>query len=1137
MRTPQQPDPPSSGSARPGRSSVVPLHPAAGDHVPTVIGKGAEIGPAAAFALARGEVLAHFEVVGPLGTGGMASVFKARDLTLGREVALKILPPDSAADPSAVARFKLEARAAAKLNHESVARVFFTGEDRGLHFIAFEFVEGETLRAAIERTGTVSPADCVRYLLHVAAGLHHAGERGVVHRDVKPSNIVVTPDGRAKLIDMGLARSTDPRSVNGGVTQSGMTLGTFDYISPEQAIDPRTADTRSDIYSLGCTFYHALTGRPPVPDGNAARKLAAHQTEAPTDPRLINPTVPDEVAEVLDRMMAKAPADRYATAGELVADLSRVARVLGVPTDPTATEVHAPLGPDRPPPARPVGRPFPTAMLMGGSALLVAVVVLVSMWSRTPPPSPLPWPDPPPARTGLPPDVANVEPVPTRLTARQVTAATTADLIRAIRDGVPKVTLVPGGVYDLTATDGLVATGKTIEWECPVEPKPATVRVTAAAPAAVTFAKCESVRLSGVRIEVLPPTDEAAANPRGLTFAEVGKVDLTDCRFEAGGPFGGSAGAGLSVVGCGTVSARNCYFGLKNWAAVELIGATTAGFTECGFVSAMTGIEVTAGGEPGAAVVTLRHTTFLLQGAAAATTVSRSARLDLTAGYSVFATPPADPTSLMMPPDPDRAALLVRTVDGGEAAFATADGQPNAAYRVTLPAVAAGSPPDVLRVPPWATPPKADPDRPWQALELNPAVSALRQPPPVVILGVRALPTDGRKLYATWPPPAAASAGVKVWHPRATAEEQADLPANVFVDLDRAIAAMKKGRDELEVRGSGLIEVPPVVLTDPKRVITLRPEKGSRPVLKAAAGDRRDAALFRLEAGELVLEGLAFQVKPGGADGTAAVVSVSGGRRCEFRNCVITLSEDGDERAAAVVLPDVSDQMKKDAGPRPAVAFENCLIRGRGRLVRAVASPPLDLTVTNVAAAVSGPLFEFGPPARTVPASANVSVHLSHLTASLGGPLFEVRTGRRTVEDKPTVLPIDVRADGCLVLPLEADSTPLVLLHGGDPTTPERCLTWTAAGPTGNGFPGWTVFVESPNEDTPTEPKRWDATDWRRWTGEREPAFGGRTAVYNPPTAMGLAAVRAADLELTSHPFTPGIGARVDQLPKADDDR
>src|SRR5713226_3266204 len=189
----------------------------------------------------RGRRLAHFDLIEPIGVGGMSAVIRARDTQLDRTVALKILPPEMAANPENILRFHQEARAAAKLDHENIARVFFCGEDQGLHFISFEFVEGETLRALVERRGVLPVAETINYLLQIATGLAHAGERGVVHRDIKPSNIIITPNGRAKLVDMGLARSQSPQA-DIALTQSGVTLGTFDYISLEQALEPRDAD-------------------------------------------------------------------------------------------------------------------------------------------------------------------------------------------------------------------------------------------------------------------------------------------------------------------------------------------------------------------------------------------------------------------------------------------------------------------------------------------------------------------------------------------------------------------------------------------------------------------------------------------------------------------------------------------------------------------------------------------------------------------------------------------------------------------------------------------------------------------------------------------------------------------------------
>ncbi|HEY7326315.1 MAG TPA: serine/threonine-protein kinase [Gemmataceae bacterium] len=324
----------------------------------------------------RGRRLAHFELIEPIGIGGMAAVIRARDTQLDRLVALKILPPEMAADPENVRRFHQEARSAARLDHENIARVFFCGEDQRLHFIAFEFVEGENLRTILEKRGRLPVGEALHYMLQVAAGLAHAARRGVVHRDIKPSNIIITPNGRAKLVDMGLARSLDPRH-DQGLTQSGVTLGTFDYISPEQALEPRDADVRSDIYSLGCTLYHMLTGQPPVPEGTAAKKLHHHQHVKPADPRQFVPDLPDEAAIILDRMMAKNPKDRYQSPEHLVHHLYLATRKLGTAADVPegVLAVEAAL------PSPPAAQPF---FLAAVAALAVVVLVCLIEFTSTP---------------------------------------------------------------------------------------------------------------------------------------------------------------------------------------------------------------------------------------------------------------------------------------------------------------------------------------------------------------------------------------------------------------------------------------------------------------------------------------------------------------------------------------------------------------------------------------------------------------------------------------------------------------------------------------------------------------------------------------------------------------------------------
>jgi serine/threonine-protein kinase len=269
-----------------------------------------------------------------IGVGGMGAVFRALDTRLERQVALKLLPPDQALDPEVVQRFYQEGRAAARLDHENIARVYSIGQYGTLHYIAFEYIEGVTVRQRVESLGALPVREAINIAIQIAHALVHARGRSVVHRDIKPSNIIITPRGQAKLVDMGLARRFE-REGDHGLTQSGMTLGTFDYISPEQARDPRDVDVRSDLYSLGCTLFHMLTGRPPFPGGTVLQKLIQHQEEQPADVRELNPLVPPELAAVIGRLMAKNRERRYQTPENLVRDLLAVAGRAGLPyTDP-----------------------------------------------------------------------------------------------------------------------------------------------------------------------------------------------------------------------------------------------------------------------------------------------------------------------------------------------------------------------------------------------------------------------------------------------------------------------------------------------------------------------------------------------------------------------------------------------------------------------------------------------------------------------------------------------------------------------------------------------------------------------------------------------------------------------------------
>ena len=303
----------------------------------TVISKRRRSGtsyPHAATPLELGEALEgrrldYFELKEFVGGGGMGAVFRAIDTKLGRTVAVKILSPYQT-DEANLRRFKNEAQSAARLDHTNIARVYYVGEDDGWHFIVFEFIEGVNLRDLVNHKGPLPVQEALTYTLQAAAALDHASQRDLVHRDIKPSNVLITPEGQAKLVDMGLARLHQMESNSADLTASGVTLGTFDYISPEQARDPRDADVRSDLYSLGCTLYFMLTGMPPFPGGTVLQKLLSHSSDSPAELKSFRDDLDDELIRIVDRMLTKQPADRYQTPAELIVELSNLGSKLGM---------------------------------------------------------------------------------------------------------------------------------------------------------------------------------------------------------------------------------------------------------------------------------------------------------------------------------------------------------------------------------------------------------------------------------------------------------------------------------------------------------------------------------------------------------------------------------------------------------------------------------------------------------------------------------------------------------------------------------------------------------------------------------------------------------------------------------------
>jgi serine/threonine protein kinase len=251
-----------------------------------------------------------------LGQGGMGFVYKARHALLGRDVALKVLASARLADPTAVARFLREIKAVGKLDHPNLVRGVDAGQADGRYFLVMDFVEGIDLGKLVQQLGPLPVADACELVRQAALGLQHAHEHDLVHRDVKPSNLLLTRDGRVIVLDLGLARLMGDAPQGEELTETGQYMGTADFMAPEQGLDARAVDTRADVYSLGCTLYKLLTGRAPFsgPEFDTTfKKIRAH-TQFPVPPvREARPDVPALLTAVLGRMVAKQPDGRYAS--------------------------------------------------------------------------------------------------------------------------------------------------------------------------------------------------------------------------------------------------------------------------------------------------------------------------------------------------------------------------------------------------------------------------------------------------------------------------------------------------------------------------------------------------------------------------------------------------------------------------------------------------------------------------------------------------------------------------------------------------------------------------------------------------------------------------------------------------------
>jgi serine/threonine protein kinase len=265
--------------------------------------------------------IGKYKVLERLGAGGMGQVFLCEHKLMRRRVAVKVLPTAKAADQASLERFNREARAAAAVDHPNIVRAFDIDQDENLHFLVMEYVDGTNLQDLIKKTGPLDAIRACHYIYASAVGLQHANEIGMVHRDIKPGNILLDRSGVVKILDMGLARLTFDTDDHITRKYDENILGTADYLSPEQAEDSHTVDIRSDIYSLGATFYYLLTGHQPFPEGTIPQKLIWHRSREPRAIREIRTDVPDAVAGIVAKMMAKKPSDRYQSPAELIAAL------------------------------------------------------------------------------------------------------------------------------------------------------------------------------------------------------------------------------------------------------------------------------------------------------------------------------------------------------------------------------------------------------------------------------------------------------------------------------------------------------------------------------------------------------------------------------------------------------------------------------------------------------------------------------------------------------------------------------------------------------------------------------------------------------------------------------------------------
>jgi serine/threonine protein kinase len=1033
----------------------------------------------------RGRRLAHFELIEPIGVGGMAAVLRARDTQLDRLVALKILPPEMAVDPENVRRFHQEARSAARLDHENIARVFFCGEDQRLHFIAFEFVEGENLRTILERRGRLPVGEALHYMLQVAAGLAHAARRGVVHRDIKPSNIIITPNGRAKLVDMGLARSLEPQH-DMGLTQSGVTLGTFDYISPEQALEPRDADVRSDIYSLGCTFYHMLTGQPPVPEGTAAKKLHHHQHVKPTDPRQFVPDLPDEAAIILDRMMAKQPKDRYQTPEHLVHHLYLAARKLGaaaeVPEGVLTVEAALPAPPTRRP------------LVLGAVAVLavVALIFLVDTSSPTSDPSP-PFDvaaskpatgngtdtptspgEPTPPKTN--PEKSTLTPVESRNTAEfNDPKPTFKKLAQFLRENESAYKIVLS-LDDLVRsrddeTSELVIANPELEIRPLTAGKRPAVHDQYLAQLSQTFQSTFIVRSKKCTIDNIRfILDQNGCNvPMAmLRFEGTPDIRLTGCEFVQLTPRGEASRMASVLVEAGKTELsvlmvrKSCFLGFDSVESSEGDGRYKLAFDkpggqdaiarrgrvqinaqDCAFGphAAVVHLEGAAEGRDG--LVSLSHCSVIADHASAVFDVAKDADAAIEANFSLFSRLNHPAGMEMM--EPDRFVLVHCGSTQGKVSYRGFD---NRYHRLDQLLTVSGAADETLSAmfdgmrendkksrdlesSPWK---QANPLESLQALdakaafEVDPSLRELRGPDAKreLIGAERVLGFSyvDRKLPDLKDEPNVAPRRTLIVQER----KKPDYEKRLYPTLSHALLDARPG-DVIRLQWNGELKLDPHQLSgEMLSDLTLRADAGFHPVLTLNAEEQGNVpALFEIYNGKLQLEGLEVRLKARVSDDWCAVVSFFGEGACTLKNCVVTLEQSNQKTMLALVPRRRMKKMNSAPPKPPQLTLENCFVRGYGDLLMIQGGACTRANVDKSLVALHGSLvvIESDEAEERAAVSEQTEIHLQNTTTYLEENLLRLHS----TKSMKGLAKTHCLASACLFLPA-GDRSTLVRLEG-----------------------------------------------------------------------------------------------------------